>query len=61
MRVELFRGEGRQPWYLRLVAANGKVLNVSEGYFSKYNAKRAARKALPNIPLVDEKTHEVIR
>ena len=61
MRVEIFKGEGRQPWFIRLMADNNKVLNVSEGYATRWNAKRAARKALPNIPLVDAKTHEVIR
>lgn len=53
MKVELFKGEGRQPWYLRLKGANGKTLSVSEGYFSKWNAKRAAKKNFPNIRLVD--------
>ena len=61
MRVELFKGEGRQPWYLRLVADNNKTLNLSEGYATRWNAKRAARKALPSIPLVDAKTHELIK
>ncbi len=61
MRVELLKGEGRQPYYLRLVADNNKTLNVSEGYATRWNAKRAARKALPMIPLVDAVTHEVIQ
>ena len=61
MRVELFKGEGRQPWFLRLVAENNKTITVSEGYFSKFNAKRAARKNMPDIPLVDAKTHQVIK
>jgi uncharacterized protein YegP (UPF0339 family) len=56
MRIELFRGKGIQPWFIRLVAANGQTITVSEGYFSKHNAKRAARKALPDIPLVDATT-----
>jgi len=51
--VELFRGKGLQPWYLRLVAGNGKVLAVSEGYFSKFNAKRAARRNFARIPFKD--------
>jgi len=61
MRVELFKGEGRQPWYLRVVGANGKTLTVSEGYATRWNAKRAARKAMSNLPLVDAKTHEIIK
>lgn len=53
MKLELFKGKGVQPWYLKLVGANGKTLSVSEGYFSKWNAKRAAKKNFPGIPLVD--------
>ena len=53
MTVQLFKGKGVQPWYLRVVSDNGQVLSVSEGYFSKWNAKRAARKNLVGIPLVD--------
>lgn len=52
MRVEIWKGKGLQPWYVRLVAENGKVLAVSEGYFSKWNAKRAASKSFPNLPIV---------
>lgn len=51
--LQLFKGEGRQPWYLRLVSPNGQVLVLSEGYFSKWNAKRAARKNFPGVPLKD--------
>lgn len=51
--IQLFKGEGRQPWYLRLVSSNGQVLVVSEGYFSKWNAKRAARKNFPHATFVD--------
>jgi uncharacterized protein YegP (UPF0339 family) len=53
MKVELFKGSGLQPWYIRLRGANGKVLAVSEGYFSKWNAKRAAKRTFPDIPFVD--------
>jgi uncharacterized protein YegP (UPF0339 family) len=53
VKLELFKGNGLQPWYLRLRGANGAVLAVSEGYFSKWNAKRAAKKNFPTIPLVD--------
>jgi uncharacterized protein YegP (UPF0339 family) len=54
VHIELHRGKGRQPWYLVLVAANGEKLAVSEGYFSKWNAKRAARKNFAGIPLQDK-------
>lgn len=42
--IQLFKGEGVQPWYLRFVAENGNKLFTSEGYFSKWNAKRAAKR-----------------
>ena len=47
--VQIFKGSGRQPWYVRLVSSNGQILNVSEGYFSKWNAKRAATKMFPGL------------
>jgi uncharacterized protein YegP (UPF0339 family) len=49
--VHIFKGEGRQPWFVRLVADNGQILSISEGYFSKWNAKRAAKRMYPNKPL----------
>ena len=39
--------------YLRLVSSNGEVLAHSETYFSKWGAKRAARKNFPGIKLVE--------
>ena len=54
MKVELFKGKGNvQNWYLRLRAQNGKVLAISEGYYSKWGAKRAAKKSFPGLPLVE--------
>lgn len=45
-RVELVKGRGglHRQFYYRLVAANGQVVTVSETYWSKSNAKRAARR-----------------
>lgn len=54
--VQLYRGKDKK-WYLRLVAkANGQRLAQSEGYYSKFNAKRAARKNFSGIELeiIDE-------
>lgn len=48
--VQIFKGDGRQPWFVRLVADNGQILSISEGYFSKWNAKRAAKRMYPNKP-----------
>lgn len=42
MKIEVFKGDKR--WYYHVKARNGKVLLVSESYFSKGNAKRAAKR-----------------
>ena len=52
MTVQVFKGSGRQPWYVRLRASNGRILTTSEGYFSLFNAKRAARRMFPGEPIV---------
>ncbi len=49
--VQVFKGTGRQPWYLRVVSSNGQTVLVSEGFYSKWNAKRAARRL--GLPVVD--------
>lgn len=54
MKVEVFRGKGGNPWYVRLIGANGKVLTISEGYFSKWNAKRAAKRMYPRLPIIEK-------
>lgn len=40
-------------WYLRLISANGEILAHSESYFSKWNAKRAARKNFPGKRVIE--------
>lgn len=40
----IFRGADGQ-WYFKLVAANGQVLAVSEGYTRRWSAKRGAKAA----------------
>jgi uncharacterized protein YegP (UPF0339 family) len=35
---------GKSHWYWKLVADNGQTVLVSEQYYSKWNARRAARK-----------------
>jgi len=53
--VHIFPGHYKAPfgrrrdWYVRLVASNGQTLSISEGYWSKGNAKRAARRMYPGL------------
>lgn len=47
MHAEVVRGASGR-WYVKLVAANHETLSVSETFYSKWNAKRAARKLVPN-------------
>ena len=49
--VQIFRGKGIQPYYLRLVADNGQVLSISEGYLTRWNARRAAKKNFPGLSI----------
>ena len=51
--AQVFKGHGIQPWFVRLIAPNGQTLSISEGYFSKWNAKRAARRMFPEADLKD--------
>lgn len=57
MHIEVFPSKmlkypgGTRQWYIRLVAGNGETLNTSEGYSTKWNAKRAAKKVFPNLEI----------
>lgn len=52
--VQVFKGKTGvyKLWYVRLVSPNGETLALSEGYVSKWNAKRAAKKNFPEAKLV---------
>jgi uncharacterized protein YegP (UPF0339 family) len=58
LTAQVFKGEvskypgGYKLWYVRLVAENGEIVSVSEGYITKWNAKRAAKKNFPTLKLV---------
>jgi uncharacterized protein YegP (UPF0339 family) len=39
----------KKKWYVRLVANNGETLNTSQGYATKWNATRAAKKVFPTL------------
>lgn len=41
----------RQRFYVRLVSVNGQTLTVSEAYATRWNAKRAARRMFPGLPV----------
>jgi len=43
-----FPGKTRK-WYVRLISDNNLTLNTSQGYVSKWNATRAAKKVFPNL------------
>lgn len=49
--VEIFKGKGIQPWFVRLKSPNGRTLSISEGYLTKWNAKRAALRMFPGVEI----------
>lgn len=55
--AQVFKGDaskypgGYKKWYVRLVAENGETLALSQGYVTKWNAKRAAKKNFPSARL----------
>ena len=54
--VQIFPGKSRhffwrRLWYWRIVASNGQVVASSEGYATKWNAKRAATKLYPALQI----------
>lgn len=45
MRFEIYESPWDGQWYWRLKAQNGRIIcDGAEGYCSKWNAKRAARR-----------------
>jgi uncharacterized protein YegP (UPF0339 family) len=54
MHVEVFKGGGKQPFYVRLRASNGRIVVTSEGYSSKDAAMKAAKKSFPTFEIRDE-------
>jgi uncharacterized protein YegP (UPF0339 family) len=58
MYVEVFKGGGKQPYYMHLKSYNGKIITASEGYSSKANALKAAKMAFPLLEIRVEDTAE---
>jgi uncharacterized protein YegP (UPF0339 family) len=52
MRVEIYQGTGMKNWRVRLVADNGQIFAISEGYATKWNAQRAARRIFPDLEVI---------
>jgi len=46
--VEFFQGKN-EKWFFHLLSSNGQISAASQGYSSKGNAKRAARKLYPEL------------
>jgi uncharacterized protein YegP (UPF0339 family) len=46
MHIELTKG--KRKWFWKLVGRNGETMLTSQGYFSKWSAKRSALK-LANV------------
>jgi uncharacterized protein YegP (UPF0339 family) len=40
-------------YFVRLVSSNGEILAHSEVYYSRFNARRAAKKNFPGIKVVE--------
>jgi uncharacterized protein YegP (UPF0339 family) len=56
--VEIYQSGSDKPvwrwmWYWRLKSANGEIVAQSEGYVTKWNAKRSARKLFPAYEIRD--------
>lgn len=55
--IEIWKGKGHiQPWRYKVKAGNGEQVAASEGYFSKWNARRAAQKLYPDAEVVYPKS-----
>jgi len=53
MRIRIVKGKGFKNYFIRQVSDNGNIINVSEGYATHWNAKRAARKNYKDLPKYD--------
>ena len=49
-KITVYPGK-RQKWYVRLKGGNHETMNTSQGYVSKWNAKRAAKRMFPTLQI----------
>lgn len=49
MTVEVFKGEGKHPWYFRFVSGNEQIVGGGEGYTRAAGAKRGAEGLISGI------------
>lgn len=48
--VDVFRGDNGR-WYFHRVAGNHRITAGSQGYRTRWGAKRAARKVFPGVQI----------
>lgn len=51
--VELFQSFRNGKWYFHKRSTNGKITLPSQGYTRKSSAKRAARRDIPSLEIVE--------
>ena len=52
--IEIYRESGLRKWRWRRKSGNGKITETpGQGYVTKWNAKRSARKAHPGDPILE--------
>lgn len=50
--IELLKDESNGKWYWHIRAANGRITDRGQGHTFKWNAKRAARRSHPDLPVI---------
>jgi len=50
-KIEVFKGANNK-WYFHVRATNGKITSASQGYSTKGNAQRAAKRQFPDLEIL---------
>lgn len=53
-QVELHRSPADGLWRFRVRNANGRITEPSQGYTLRRTARKAARRDVPGVPIVDQ-------